>query len=359
MKILITGALGYIGSALMPYLKQKGYSVTGYDIGFFEECIIRAVDNENIIFKDMRDFSDNDIDGYSAVVHLAGISNDPVKNLTLSRIYDPTRIYTIKLAKACKKKGIKFVFASSCSIYGRAGSKIVDENSEPKPQTPYSLNKLQIEQDLTKISDTNFCPIILRFATIFGMSPRIRFDLYINMFIGMALTSKKIILNSDGNACRPNVHIDDICKAIEFAINFKNKKSKPVIVNVGSTNQNFQIIQVAKLIQKEVEGCRLNYLSYKKITEEEELIKDRKIINGVDNRSYKVSFEMIKEIFSGFKCDIEVESGIKMLIKDLRNIGLTKEQFKNKNYYRLQKFEMLYENGLITNDLRLIKGGKK
>lgn len=356
-KILVTGSLGYIGSVLVPYLNENNFDCIGYDTGLFRNCILYQPKEQKTIFKDVRYITKYDLKGINILIHLAGISNDPFGNLSAEEVYNPTRVYSLKLAKMCKKMRIRFIFASSCSVYGKAGQDLVTEESETNPQTPYSLNKLQIENDLKKIIDNNFSPIILRFATLFGLSPRIRFDLYINMLIGMGLTQKKIVLNSDGKAWRPNIHIQDVCKAIKHAINYEYNYNESLILNVGDTKQNFRIIDVAKMIQNQIEGCQLTYLKANLNDKENQLIRDRKIRDGVDSRTYKVSFEKIKTVFKGFKCDWTVEKGIESMIKMFKDLNLTEKEFKNINFYRLQRYEYLFKNNYISKNLYWNKGG--
>lgn len=351
-RVLVTGSLGYIGSVLVPYLNESNFDCIGYDTGFFRDCILYQPKQQKTIFKDVRYITKDDLKGINILIHLAGISNDPFGNLSAEKVYNPTRVYSLKLAKMCKEMRIRFIFASSCSIYGKAGQDLVTEESETNPQTPYSLNKLQIENDLKKISDNNFSPIILRFATLFGLSPRIRFDLYVNMLIGMGLTQKKIVLNSDGKAWRPNIHIQDVCRAIKHAINYEYNYNEPLILNVGDIKQNFRIIDVVKMIQNQIEGCQLTYLKANLNDKENQLIRDRKIQDGVDSRTYKVNFDKIKKTFKHFQCDFTVEEGIKLLINNLRKLNLSTKKFQNINFYRLQKFEYLLKKGYLTEDLR-------
>ncbi|MFX0087438.1 MAG: SDR family oxidoreductase [Candidatus Hodarchaeota archaeon] len=352
-KILVTGALGYIGSKLLPYLSERGLFTLGYDTGFFKDCNLWPSEDENVVLKDMRHVQKSDFDNIDAVIHLADISNDPFGNLDPEVIFKPTRLFSLKIAKICKQKQIKFIFSSSCSIYGKASHSLLTETSNPNPQTPYSLNKLMIEQDLKKISDRTFSPICLRFATIFGPSPRMRFDIVINMFVGMALTTKQIILNSDGQAWRPNVYIEDVCKAIYHAINFQSDLDQPLILNVGDTEQNFKILDLAKMVQSQIQGTEIKFMQENRDFDEKalELIKDRKVQDGVDTRNYKVSFEAIKKVFKGFKCDWTVREGIAELSTILEKKGLTEALLKNINFYRLQKIEYLHKNSLIDNNL--------
>lgn len=227
-KLLITGCGGYLGSYLIPHiLKKNKYEIKAFDIGFFKECNLydNKIYQEKIVFKDARDINTKDIDECNVIIHLAGISNDPLNNLSSESVYDPTRKYALDIAKKCKEFGKRFIFASSCSVYGAASSNdFLTEISETNPQTGYSLNKLQIEEDLKKIADDNFFPICLRFATVFGVSSRIRFDVVINMFLAMAITQQEIKLNSDGEAWRPNLYIEDACEAILHFVEYEKKK---------------------------------------------------------------------------------------------------------------------------------------
>ena len=233
-RILITGSLGYFGSVLSKYLSENGYKCIGYDIGFFQDILLYPPTQTKTVIKDVREMVESDFQNIDAVVHLAGISNDPVGDLEAETVYDPTRIYSLKIAQLCKKLGIRFIFASSCSIYGIGRDGLLDESSKVYPQTGYSLNKLQIEEDLHSISDQSFSPIALRFATIFGPSPRIRFDVVVNMLVGMAVSDGVMVLNSDGQAWRPNLHILDACEAVRCAIDLKYTGRELLVLNVGT-----------------------------------------------------------------------------------------------------------------------------
>lgn len=353
-KILVTGSQSYIGSILTPYLLQENYEVTGIDSGFIKDSLLYPQSDAKTIYKDVRDLAKRDLKGYDVVVHLAGISNDPFRNFNPKKVYDPVRDYTLKIAKHCKSLGIKFIFASSCSVYGKGTDGLQTENSEVFPQTPYSLNKLQIEESLLKITDSSFTPIIFRFATVFGLSPRMRFDLVINMFAAMAYTTGKIILNSDGKAWRPFAHVKDISKAIKYAIEYQPPKGKQIILNVGNSSQNYQIITLANIIQSQIPGSEVTFINKASTPINKELIKDRKLQDGVDSRNYKISFEKIKTVFPGFKCDFTVKKGVKEMLKKFEEINLTKQQFENIDFYRLQKFESLIKKGLLSEDLRWI-----
>jgi nucleoside-diphosphate-sugar epimerase len=355
-KVLVTGSLGYLGSVLTGYLGQNGFDCIGLDTGFFRDCLLYEPPNTKTIIRDVRDVKGKDLAGINAVVHLAAISNDPFGNINAKQIYDPVREYSKKIAQLCKKKNIQFVFASSCSVYGIGQSELVDEKSPTIPQTQYSVNKLQIEQDLQELSDDNFSPIALRFATAFGLSPRIRFDLVTNMLTGMAFTTGKIILNSNGMSWRPNVHVLDICQAIKCAIDSDYNDGNLLILNVGDEKNNLQVIDIAQTVQRVLPGHEVEFLNQNPELDKEGLVKDKNVKDNVDTRSYRVDFTKIREMFKKFKCHWSMEEGIKDMVERFRDINLTPDQFKNKNYYRLQQIEYLYKHQLLSPDLRWIKG---
>jgi len=332
-------------------LEENGFDCVGYDTGFFQDCILYEPAQTKTIIKDVRLFEESDLEGVDALIHLAGISNDPFGNMEPEKIYDPTREYSLRIAQLCKKMGVKFIFASSCSVYGIGREELLNEESETYPQTPYSLNKLQIEQDLAGISDSNFSPTALRLSTVFGMSPRIRFDIVINMLVGMALTTNQIILNSDGTSWRPHVHIDDVCEAFRCCIEQDFQGGQLMVINVGRDDNNMRIIDVARLVQKYLPGCKLSFLKQDPDLDGNNLVQDRKIQDGVDTRTYKVSFEKIRQAVNGFECEYSVEKGIRTMIERFKEIGLTSEQFKSNQFYRLQKLEDLHKHHYISDDL--------
>lgn len=351
-KVLIIGSQGYLGSHLTGYLNERGYQCTGMDIGFFKDGVFYNPEPVETIDKDARTVGPMDIEGFDAVILLAGISNDPFGHMTSEQIYDPTRDYAVAIAKMCKEMGIQFVYPSSCSIYGAALSDgHLSETSEVNPQTPYSINKVQVEEELTKLVDDKFSPIALRFGTVYGMSPRIRFDVVINMLCGLALTTGKVTLNSNGKAWRPNLHIDDACEAFKCSLDWNPSNGKLNVFNVGNHGDNYQIIDIAKIIHGEVAGAELTYLGQGNDGGDSELIKDRKIQDGVDTRTYKVSFDKIHNEMPGFKCKWTVETGIKHLIKELKRVELDKDSFGRREFYRLQQIEHLHASKQIDDDL--------
>lgn len=351
-KVLVTGSLGYLGSVLTQNLVENGYECVGYDTGFFKDSLLYPAPQTPTKLCDVREIVESDLENTDAVVHFAGISNDPVGKLSPDLIYDPTRAYAFKIAKMCKARGIKFIFASSCSIYGIGSDDFLTEESQVFPQTHYSKNKLQVEEDLASISDHSFSPVALRFATVFGSSPRIRFDVVVNMLTGMAFTDERIVLNSDGKSWRPNLHILDVCQSIRLAIEHKSSDGKLLVLNVGSAENNLQIIDIAKIIQKNMGSCEIKFLSENPEIDKEGLIRDRKVQEGgKDTRTYKVSFEKINKIFPNFKCQWTVEQGVQEMLETFKKVGLNKNSFKSRGFYRLQQLEHLHGNGYLSDDL--------
>lgn len=309
-KILIGGSEGYIGTKLCELLKRKKYNFETFDTNLFSKCLLYPVNlkyKKN--FKDVRDIDDDYLKKFDVYVHLPGISNNPIDNFRdKNKIYEITRQYTNRIAKKCKKNKVKFIFASSCSVYGQAKKRNLTENSKCRPITHYAKNKLDIEKDLKLITDKNFSPIILRISTLFGFSPRMRFDLAISMFIAMASLDKKIKLNSDGNSWRPHLYLDDLLNVIEKCFYLKNKKLE--IINVGSNHNNFKIIDVAKIISK-ITKSEIVFLNEKN---KNSLIKDRTVNYGKDKRNYTVNFDKIKKLFPSIKFT-SIKKGI---IKDYK-----------------------------------------
>jgi nucleoside-diphosphate-sugar epimerase len=350
-KILIVGSQGYLGSRLTQYLKEFHYQCSAIDTGFFKEGVIISTDPIPTIAKDARLIVESDLHDIDTLILLAGISNDPFGHMSSEQIYDPTRDYALKIATMCKKIGVQFIYPSSCSVYGAADDNFLSEESKTNPQTPYSRNKLEVEYGLSSLADVSFSPIVLRFGTVYGLSPRIRFDVVINMLCGLALTTNKVTLNSNGMAWRPHLHIDDVCESFRCCIDWNPKVGKLTVLNVGQNEDNFRVIDIAKIIHSNVIGSELNYLDGSIDNNGNDLVKDRKIQDGVDTRSYKVSFDRIHKVLPNFKCKWTVEKGIKDLLNKLNNIELSNETFNRREFYRLQQIEFLHKENQINDDL--------
>jgi len=344
-KILITGSLGYIGSVVYEHLIKSGYRVTGIDNGIFESCFLGNPYTQNVVYKNLSNITEQDIEENEVVIHLSGLQNDPIAETYPGRLYDVEFEYSLYIARACKKMGIKFIYASSCSVYGYSESnKYLTENDLTNPLTPYSINKLRTEKSIIDLCDKKFKPVLLRFATIFGYSPRIRFDLYINMFVGMAMTSGRLFLNSDGSSWRPNVHINDICKVLELTIEkeFDNYE----VINVGNNNLNCQVADVIDILKKQLPDLSVEFAG-----SQHELFNDQYVVGGKDKRSYKVDFSKLNNIFGEIVCSTTLEAGITNLICRLQLIEDFPIIFQDTKFYRLQWMKKLMSKELLDQSL--------
>ena len=356
-KVLVTGGLGYVGSRLTSWLAPD-FECTVWDPGFFDDCLLPPkalshgdckLDAAEWIRRDVREITNSDLEPFDAVVHLAGISNDPFGNFGDAEVYDPTREYSLGLAKQCKLLGKHLIFASSCSIYGRQPDQnLCDESTTPNPQTAYSRNKLEIETDLKSLAGNGFFPTILRFATAFGFSPRMRFDIVVNMFAALALARGKVVLNSDGKAWRPHICIDDMCRAIAWSLQLSNH-DEMIVLNVGRNDQNQTILRVAQAIC-EIVDCDLEFLNPADAAEHD-LIRDRKVQDGADSRTYRVGFERIANLIPEFAAANQMTGQLEQLIADLRSIPLDGSHVDDHRFYRLQRYEWLLKNSPKAADI--------
>src|SRR5258706_4427123 len=326
MKICLTGIDGYIGTVLAQVLLEEGFDVVGLDTGYYRNGWlyngVKVI--PQIITKDVRDITVSDLKGFDAVVHLAELSNDPIGQNNPEVTYSINHHGTVRLAKAAKEAGVKrFVYYSSCSVYG-ASDKISDETSPTNPLTAYAKCKVLNEEALSKMADDTFTPVIFRNATVFGPSPRMRFDLAVNNLAGVAWTTKKILLESDGSAWRPFVHIQDVSHATACALISPKEKVHNEIFNVGTESSNYQIKTIAAEIAKVFAGCEIE-----------------KNENVTDERNYRASFEKIAAKLPGFKPSHSVASGVQELFNLFSKINLTKEQFTSASYTRLKQIQVL------------------
>ena len=346
-KLLITGSHGYIGSVICPELEEIGYNVNGIDNGYFFECLVNgSVENQKYIKKNLKDLSLSDLYDIDAVIHLAGLQNDPLKSTFPGKVYDIEYEYTKKLADYCLELGINIIYASSCSVYGIGGNDLLNEESSLNPLTPYSQNKMRTEEYLFSISNENFNPIILRFATIYGYSPRMRFDLYINMFAGMALTAKKIQLNSDGMSWRPNLYIGDISVVLDSVLN--GDFNEPTIINIGNQDSNQQVLSIINII-KDIED---DVLTSDIKSTDKSLYSDHYVTNRKDKRSYQVNFSKLNSLFGKQACPTYLNDGIKKLISNLKAVNNLKNKIKDPHFFRLQWTQELISRKIIDQEFQ-------
>ena len=354
-RVIITGSLGYVGSVLAPYLLERGFAVRGFDTGFFKDALLYPAPEYETIIKDVRDITKKDLRGFDALVHLAAISNDPLGGVSEEEVYGPTRSYAKTLASFCKELGMDFVFASSCSVYGAGSGELTDENGPVDPLTPYSRNKIAIERELAALADDDFNPIAFRFSTAYGLSPRMRFDIVINMLVGMAVSKKRVVLNSDGVAWRPFIHVEDMVHSIERAL-VCEKTSGLTVLNAGRTEDNFQIRDIAKLVAEALPGTEVSLLGQTKLDVKfANLVRDRKVPDGHDKRTYRVSFERIKDVLPDYAPKHTVATTIPRMAKKLIEMGFSENDFSRTGFYRLQRMEELFGEGRIDRNFRWIQ----
>ena len=346
-KILVTGSHGYIGSVICQELEKLGHTVQGMDNGYFVDCLVNGnVKEQPYIKKHLSEVSEVDLDGVDAVIHLAGLQNDPLKNTLPGKVYDIEYKYTKKLADICCELSIQLIYASSCSVYGTGSNELLNEESLLNPLTPYSQNKLRTEEYLFSIARDGFNPVTLRFATVYGYSPRMRFDLYINMFAGMALTAKKIQLNSDGMAWRPNLYIGDIPAVIHATLN--HHFSEPTIINVGNQESNLQVVSVIEIINTLESNVTTSLLQ----STDKSLYGDQYVTSNKDKRSYQVDFSKSNHLFGSDICLTDVKKGIATLIHDLKDVNNLDKKIRDSHFFRLQWTQELIAKKCINKQFK-------
>jgi nucleoside-diphosphate-sugar epimerase len=337
MKVLMTGHHGYIGSVMVGVLGRAGHDVTGLDSLLYDGCDFGdAGVIVPFLCKDVRDACAADLRGFDAVIHLAALSNDPLGFLDESCTYDINHVGSVTLARAAKAAGVpRFLFASSCSLYGAAGDSILDENAAFNPITAYGRSKVLVEADVSKLADDTFSPTFLRNATAYGVSPRLRADIVVNNLVGLAVTTGEVLIQSDGSPWRPLVHIEDISRAFLAALEAPREAVHNQAFNVGGTSENYQIRDVAAVVQELVPGCSVKYLEG----------------GGPDPRCYRVNCDKIARLLPGFRTQWSVRRGVEELYESFARHGLTREMFAR--YVRLARIQELLRGGRLDATMRL------
>ena len=336
MKILVTGTEGYLGSLLAPILMQNGHEVIGVDTGFYKVgWLYNGTElTAKTLNKDIRQITTEDLEGVNAIVHMAELSNDPAGQLAPHITYEINHQGSVRLAKMAKAAGVeRFVYMSSCSVYGVATEDYVTEESAVNPQTDYAKCKTLVERDVKPLADDGFSPTFLRNATAYGASPRMRFDIVLNNLSGLAWTTKEIKMTSDGSPWRPLVHGLDISKAILCALEAPRDIVHNQIFNVGDTAHNYQVKEIAETIAEVFTGCKLSFGQ-----------------SDGDNRSYRVSFEKINSKLPGFKCDWNARRGAQQLYDLFTQIDMSAETFSFRGFTRLKQLEYLIRTKQIDSN---------
>ena len=341
MKVLVTGHLGYIGVEMVPEVRKAGHEVVGLDTGLFDECDFMAPPDEvKNLGVDLRDVTAADLKGIDAVMHMAALSNDPLGDLNPNITYDINQHASVRLARAAKEAGVKrFLFSSSCSLYGAGGDVPVDENAAFYPVTAYGESKVRVEQELASLASPTFTPVYLRNATAYGVSRRLRADIVVNNLVGHALTTGKVLLQSDGTPWRPLVHIRDIINAFVACLDAPVDAISNQAFNIGRSTENFQIRQVATMVAEVVPNCEVAFAAGA----------------SADARNYRVDFRKAETKLAGYKPRWTLHEGIEELYRAYVKWGMTKELFLGPKYYRLKTVKGLQDRHLLDGDLRRIE----
>jgi nucleoside-diphosphate-sugar epimerase len=336
--VLVTGSAGYIGAVLVPLLLEEGHRVVGTDTCYFEEpnsgLPLAAVP---MVHKDVRDLTPSDIQGFDAVIHLSALCNDPLGDLNPAWTYDINHQATVRLARLAKDAGVqRFLYSSSCSLYGASTEDFATEEAPLRPLTPYAVSKVRSEDGLAKLADADFSPVYMRNATAYGWSPRLRADVVLNNLVCWAHTTGKVRILSDGTPWRPVVHVADIAAAFAVALVAPREAIHNQAFNVGTTDENYQVRELAEIVRETVPGCTIEY--------------GRQA--GPDARNYRVDFSKLKRLLPDFQPRWNARRGAREVYDQLRRHSVTLEDFQGRKYIRLAQLKHLISQQALDAELR-------
>jgi nucleoside-diphosphate-sugar epimerase len=326
---------------MAPHLASAGYEVVGLDTGYFSECsLIPDLGQVPAIKKDLRDLTADDLEGFDAVVHLAALSNDPIGNLNDTWTEEINFKASVKLAELAKAAGVgRFLFSSSCIMYGSANALVVTEESPLDPKTEYARSKVKAERGIAALADKNFSPVFLRNGTVYGVSPRMRFDTVLNDLMGSAVTAGKVVVYSDGKPWRPVVHVQDVARMFQAALEAPVEKIHNQAFNAGANELNHRIIELAQIAAQAVPGCKLKMMPKP----------------GADQRTYQADFGKFARTFPDFQFKWNAKRGAAELYDAFKRVGLKRSDYTDKRFTRLKWLRYLLDSGRLDGSLRWSK----
>jgi len=338
MRVLVTGHKGYIGTVMVPMLLGAGHDVVGLDSDLFRQSTFApGIHGVPELCVDLRDVARAHLEGFEAVIHLAGLSNDPLGDLNPQLTHDINHAASVRLARLAREAGVsRFLYSSSCSSYGAAGDNLVDETAELSPITVYAISKVRVEADVAQLATDRFSPTFLRNATAYGVSPRLRFDLVLNNLVAWASCTGRVHVKSDGSPWRPIVHIEDIGRAFLAALSAPREVIHNQALNVGQSTENYRIRELAEIVREVVPGSRIDYA------------KD----GGPDPRCYRVDFGKIGRLLPEFKPQWNARRGAEELYAAYRQVGLALEDYEGPRFKRIDQLKQLLAANRVDVTLR-------